>query len=254
MRPSTRTAALSAALLVPLLAAGAEAAPVKAKGNGPSSAVSTYTGVGRTVECAPLADSCVADGTANASTGALTATTSISRTKPTAASDQVSALPWIAKGFDLPAGKHSITALVHFSKVTQDPRDAASSPDGYAQGHNWLGVEIQEHKCPTDDCGVGPVRTDVVTDVKDSLLGRSTGQSPENGAADQTLTVVLSMPDGSALPAGRITVYGFVAAGGTSAPLSCPGDTTCPPASTAHTGSTFMGISATITSIGWTIA
>jgi len=74
------------------------------------------------------------------------------------------------------------------------------------------------------------------------------GATPDNASAEQTLTVTLAMPDGSALPQGRISIAGWVQARGTSWPWlrlfngSCAGGP-------QHTGSTHWSTSATVTSI-----
>lgn len=278
--PSNR---LVVALTVAALAALAgPAASAKAGGNGrghnqPGSGPTAYGDTKDQTTCLPGAKTCSATGTIDLTTGALHSQTAVKRTVAATGREVATDLAYAGQYIDLTKPAKSITATIHFTGVKVTDSTDAQSSDNVAYAVAQIGASITDDACQSFGCGVTDAQKHVWVDDEVQTLGvtltpadnaQNVPSHVTNTAPDQTITVTLSMPDGSPLPTGRISFAGYTYAYSSLGDPQCTGDSTpqitgsepqeplpntCAP-ETPHTGSATTDISATIASITYVVS
>ena len=280
--PSNR---LVVALAVTALAGVAgPAASAKAGGNGgghgngsKQPTVSSYGDKNDVLACLPGADTCTASGTVDLTTDALQSSSTVKRTTSVTGRDAAADLAYAGQYFLLSQPAKSVTATLHFTGIKVADSTDAQSPDNSAYAIAQIGASITDSGCSTYGCGATDAQKHVWVDDEVQSNGvtltpidnsqPSTADATFNSAADQTITVTLSMPDGSNLPAGRISFAGYTYA------YSSLGDRQCTPSrtpsevppqlrqdlpqqclpETPHTGFATSTLSAQLASITYTV-
>lgn len=268
-----------------LAGAAGPAASAKAGGNGGGNGnsskqptVSSYGNTSDMTECLPGADSCTASGTVDVANGALHSTSAVKRTAAVTGRDAAADMAYAGESFLLNKPAKSVTVTLHFTGVKVDDSTDPQSPDNAAYAIAQIGGSVTDSACATYGCGASDAQKWVWVDDEVQFAGvtltpvdnglPSTPDHVSNNAADQTVTVTLSMPDGSNLPAGRISFTGNTYAYSSLGDRQCTPDHTpselpaqlqqdlpsqCLP-ETSHTGSATTTISATLSSIAYTVS
>ena len=251
--PSRRTVTVAVAglLTVSLATASYAAKPTP----GTTGSVASYGGDYKFIDCRkPAPNACAASGRHDVGTGALQASASLRRTVKATGEDSAGFIPLVGRSFYLKQPANQITGTVTFTKVRGTA--SALSNNGTATGVAYLTARILDNGCADHDCGAeGALATSYVAWQRTFSRADVSAAGPSvAGGATRTLTVTIAMPNGGKLPAGRISVEGWVGA------LAVLGEDLCRnsgfqacPREIAHTGSASASISATVSSITWSI-
>ena len=276
---------LVVALTVTALAATiGPAASAKAGGNGngnghgqPPAGPTAYGNTQNQTACLPGVDVCTAGGTADLSSLVLHSQSQVSRSTAVKGPEDAWDMAYAGQYFTLTKPAKSVTATIHFTGVKVADSTDAVSPDNAAYAVAQIGASINDSACADFGCGATDAQKYVWVDDEVQFAGvtltpvdnaQTVPGHETNSSPDQTITVTLSMPDGSDLPAGQISFAGITNA------YSSLGDRQCTPAhtpaalpaqlqrdlpqqcaaQTKHTGTATTDISATIASITYTIS
>ena len=268
-----QVAAVAAITVIAGLGTGAGAAEAqKPSSNGAHGPTTPAWNTGQTqlLQC-PGAERCDATGTHKVSvsstgvtTGTLSSHEALNRSSLYTGLDWAYRLDDVSLSFSLAAPAHSVTATVHFSGIALGSDFEATSPDGHAITDAGVGAEAVDSACSTRGCGSTNSRVETFVGyhsqlggVDEPTGGVNTAVSNDietNSAPTQTVQVTLSMADGSNLPAGTITIFGYTFASTWLSGLGCGGYTQqlCDNG-TPHSGAGTATIGATVDSITYTV-
>jgi hypothetical protein len=250
------------------------------QGNNKTPSTTWYGGRSDDANCItdPAADTCTASGTLDFGTYAMHSDSALKRTSAATGRDYAHDIAYLGQTFLLNKPATSVTATIHFTRIAVDPSTQAASADNVAYAFGAVGGSITDSACTTYGCGADTsqslswvaAHTDVAGVDTTSTHDESTPGGYVRPAADQTITVTLAMPDGSRLPAGRISFAGFTYAYSSLGDPQCIGPVSsvntpagpidvpdvapgvCLP-DTPHTGSATSSLSATLSSITYSV-
>ena len=265
MRSKQIAAVAAAALAFSLCSGGTAYAQKPGGGTGGQPAGPTWTtGESSVTQCLG-ADSCLATGAQSLSTtstgatyGSVSSRVDLRRSTLYTGTDDLGHLSAVAMSFSLRNPTHVVTADVHFDKISVVSWVGAGSPEGHAIAAAGVGAEVVDSACQPRTCGATGQRVDSVVTSAEQLAGvdlRLVEINPNWWSPYRTVRVSLSMPDGSALPAGTITVFAYAYTTAWLSGLGC-GASTQPLCDngTPHTGYGTENISALVDGIDYTLS